>query len=317
MIEETPLFCYWAYGLIIASEIPLADLLPSKRSKADVHIRYAKLTEDLIAERMRASEVFDRSGRRVLVTENAFCIEWDKVGRILIQGGHEVLVDPEPGVPDDDLQPFLTGPVLAVLLHQQGNFVLHASAVAINGAAVLFLGSKGDGKSTLAAHLQVRGHQLISDDIVPVSFFDTEAVILPGFPRLKLYEDAIVAVGERPDRYPLIHRYVDKRSFRYSEEFPQGPLKLVGVYILTDSDRVRLEPMNPSSSFIEVTKHSFLNRFLAAMNSRQEHFKQCDQLVRSIPIANLSRPHHFEAMDEVCAVLEGHANVLVHRNTHS
>src|SRR6185369_1913510 len=116
--------------------------------------------------------------------------------------------------------------VLSILFHQRGHLVLHASAVVIDNAAVVFLGAKGYGKSTLAAHLQVRGHQLISDDIVPVNFIEDRALTTPGYPRIKLFEDSIMAVGENPANLPLIHRFVEKRSFQCAENFSTKPILL-------------------------------------------------------------------------------------------
>lgn len=295
---------YWAYGLSIESEIPLSDLVASQSSKADVRIRYLELPDSLISDSITQPEVFERPGCRILVDENAMCIEWDRVGRFLVREGREVLVDADADATEEDLQPFLTGPILAVLLHQRGSFVLHSSSVVIDGGAVVFLGNKGDGKSTLAAHLQVRGHQLISDDLVPIGFEGSSVITSPGFPRVKLFDDSIVAAGEQPSDFPVIHRFVDKRSFRFAETFPTAPYKIRAIYVLSEAEAVGLEELNPTTAFIEVTKNSFLNRFLAAMNSQRSHFEQCHRLVTSVPVRKLSRPHNFAAMDEVCSLLQ-------------
>ena len=49
-----------------------------------------------------------------------------------------------------------------------GPELLHATAIAINGAGVLLLGPSGSGKSDLALRLIDRGAVLISDDGVLV-----------------------------------------------------------------------------------------------------------------------------------------------------
>ena len=301
---------YWVYGLEIASEIRLRDLLPSTAPSADVEIRYDEISDSVIADLLADAEVFEKPGCRILTTANAMCVHWDRVGKFLVHAGSQVLVDPEPNVLEDDLQPFLIGPILAVLLHQRGSFVLHSSAVVIDDAVMVFLGSKGDGKSTLAAHLQVRGHQLISDDLVPVSFDRDSVLTYPGFPRIKLFEDAILAVGEQPERFPLVHRFVEKRSFRHTEQFPMKPLEIRGVYILSDNETVSLEAVAPAAAFIELTKHSFLNRFLNAMKNQQEHFEQCQKVVRSVPVQKLNRPREFAVMNQVCSLLEDDAQKL-------
>jgi len=303
---------YWAYGITIDSEVRLDDLLSAElTSKGDVRISYRQITESIIGQHLENFELIESPGRRLRVSENAMYVAWDRVGKFLVHSGSEVLVEPEIAVPDTELQPFITGPVLSVLLHQRGLFVLHSSAVTIGGAAVVFLGAKGYGKSTLAAHLQVRGHQLISDDLVPVSFAGDHAVTFPGYPRIKLNEDSIVAVGERPERFPLIHRFVEKRSFKHTEEFSKKSFEMLAVYILAESDGIAIETLSPSDAFIELTKHSFLKNLMNAMNGTREHFQQCEKLVQSVPVFKLGRPHDFAVMEEVCMKIEDHIQKLV------
>jgi hypothetical protein len=241
------------------------------------------------------------------------CISWERVGTFLVHDGNEVIVEPEPNVTADDLQPFLTGPVLSVLLHQRGLFVLHASAVVIDGAAVAFLGAKGDGKSTLAAHLQVRGHRLIGDDIVPVDLQNSFALVASGFPRIKLYNDSIMAVGHDPSNFPFIHRFVEKRSFQYPDNFSTEPISLHSLYILSEGDKVSLERQGQASTFIEITRHTYMNRYLKALGGESEHFEHCRKLIQKLPVWKLNRPRDFKAMDEVCEMIETN----VRKNGHS
>lgn len=237
-------------------------------------------------------------------------IEWERVGRFHVSRGREVRVDPDDGVTEADLQPFITGPVLSVLLHQRGLWVLHGSAVSIEDKAIAFLGSKGYGKSTLAAHLQMRGHQLISDDLVPIKFVRERAITYPGYPRIKLNEDSIIAVGDQPDTFPLVHRLIEKRSFRPASGISEQPIELSAVCVLAENTTVSVDHMNPAAAFVELIKHSFLKQFLNAMNAQREHFHQCERLVRSIPIMRLDRPHDFAMMNDVCGRVEEHARSL-------
>jgi len=253
---------------------------------------------------MADGEVFEWPTGKIVATQGAMSVQWHRVGTFLIHGGSEVIIEPEPSVPPEDLQPFLTGPVLSVLLHQRGSLVLHASAVVIGNSAVAFLGAKGDGKSTLAAHLQVRGHRLIADDIVPVNLENNDPMVVAGFPRIKLYNDSIAAVGEEPSDFPVIHRYVEKRSFRYCDSVSSEPISLRGVYVLSESDEVGLEELGHAAAFIEITRHSFVNRYLKALKDESKHFQQCHELIKRIPVCRLNRPREFSVMNDVCKLLE-------------
>lgn len=305
MEKSIKTYFYQVSGMTLDSEIALPDLIKTD-SAPDVRIRYGKIAEAEVEKYLDSAETLQKRGFRIRVAARAIFIEWERLGKVLIRDGAEVTVEPDAGVLEEDLQPFLTGPVLSVLLHQRGCFVLHASSVVIDRAAVIFLGAKGYGKSTLAAHLQVRGHRLISDDIVPVNFDEDRVLICPGYPRIKLFEDSIAAVGENPQDLPLIHRFVEKRSFQCAENFSTAPIVLRAVYVLAEAETVSLEKLNAADAFIEITKNTYLNKYLEALDSLPEHFRQCRKLIASVPVYRLKRPHDFGLMNEVCAALEDH-----------
>jgi hypothetical protein len=303
-------YLYRAYGLNIKSALPLPDLVGTE-FEHDVRITYGQVTGTPKLQSLQEfGQVFERPGFRIDVTKRAVCIRWDRVGTFIVEGGTEIVIEPDAGVSEADLQPFLTGPVLSVLLHQRGYFVLHASAVAIGDAAVAFLGTKGDGKSTLAAHLQVRGHRLIADDIVPVNVTNDGAVVAAGFPRIKLYDDSIMAVGAEPSNFPLIHSFVEKRSFQHPNTFAPEPVKLCALYVLGEGEEVRLNDLGHASAFIELTRHTFINRYLRAMDDESKHFQDCRELAMRLPVSMLERPRDFSFINEVCEIVEDHVRSL-------
>lgn len=304
MYSNLNTYFYRAFGMNIRSEMPLPDLVTAA-SGSDIAVRYGEVRNSELVRKMFAdAEIFERPGVRLLVKGGSMCIRWDGVGDFLVNEGREVTVHPDVDVSEADLHPFVTGPVISVLLHQRGYFVLHASAVVISDAAVAFLGAKGDGKSTLAAHLQVRGHRLISDDIVPVRFESGGPNVLAGFPRIKLFGDSISAVGECPDNFPRVHRFVEKRSFNVSNDFSSEPIPLQRIYVLSDAPDVGSEELGPAAAFIELTRHTYVNKYLKALGSESDHFQQCQSLLQDVPVWQLRRPRDFAAMEEVCELIE-------------
>lgn len=92
--------------------------------------------------------------------------------------------------------------------------LLHGSSVAIQGSAVVFLGHKGRGKSTIASKLYSCGHHLISDDHI---VFEKDASgnlsVIPAYPHIKLWENAIYStLGKTPDELHLLDPQLDKRD---------------------------------------------------------------------------------------------------------
>src|SRR3989441_9254395 len=138
-------------------------------------------------------------GNGVRATAGEARVALPGVGRFLVREGREIVVEPSPKVTEAALRAFLLGPVLAVALHQRGRLVHHASAVALDGGAVAFLGGSGRGKSTLAGTLYRRGHRLIADDVLVVSDAADGPCAWPGIPQLKLWPDTAAALGDRSE----------------------------------------------------------------------------------------------------------------------
>jgi hypothetical protein len=102
----------------------------------------------------------------------------------------------EPGVSAERFEEVLLGPPIAFALAGRDVWCLHASAVLVDGRAVLFLGHSGQGKSTLAAFCDGPGGlPRIADDITPCAFFGGRPCARPHFPQLKLTAEAQYPVG--------------------------------------------------------------------------------------------------------------------------
>ena len=302
---------YLAYGIRITTSFPLDDL-PLADGPTDVTVRSGRVSESLVDSLMSGTRSFENPGAKFRFSPRAMYARWDRVGKVLVRDGNEVIVERESGATTEDLGPFLTGPVLAALLHQRGCFVLHASCISINGAAAVFVGPKGYGKSTLAAHLRARGHGLLSDDIVPLLTRDDKVWIEPGFPRIKLYDDSIEAIGADPADFPTIHRFASKRSMQTKETRDTGPVPLRAIYILNESSKFRITKPSPADAFIEVMKNVHLGRFLEETRCQSSYFLFCQDLTRRVPVFRLERPSSFTEMPRVLDGLEQHISEIAH-----
>src|SRR5215218_6629728 len=137
---------------------------------------------------------------------------WQNVGSFLVLGGRTIVVDPSPAADERILRLFVLGPVLAMLLCQRGYLLLHASAVAVADEAVLFLGSAGWGKSTMAAALHARGYRLATDDVAVLQVGERCPMLLPSFPQLRLWPEALASLGDDPEKLPQCNPLFEKRA---------------------------------------------------------------------------------------------------------
>ena len=86
---------------------------------------------------------------------------------------------------------FLLYHALPLLLQQRGALVFRASAVVVDGKAVLFMGPTAIGKSTIAAAICQRGAAPLSDGVSVIR----GSTAWPGYPHRVLYPDAMEALG--------------------------------------------------------------------------------------------------------------------------
>jgi hypothetical protein len=293
--ERAGPYSYAAYGLGLRSSVPLPTALPHD-GVVDVVIRpepLSQVTADLAAR-----------GAHTWVTRGEAHLRLPQIGTFLIRSGVEVLVDPDPEADDGLLQLAILGPVLATLLQQRGGLVLHASAVEMAGAAVGFLGTRGAGKSTTAAALGARGFPLLADDMLAVWLANDEPRVARGLPQLKLWPDAVRALGGDPDLLPPIHALIGKRAQRADESFCGRPaLPLACLYVLCGGEAIRIAPLPPREAFLQIVAHSYGIEWLHE-TSGPEQFRDRAELVRRIPVRLLQRPSGLELIPRLARLVE-------------
>ena len=129
-------------------------------------------------------------------------------------------------------------------------------------------------------------------------------MVLPGFPQLKLWRDAVAHLGDEPEALPRLHRQLeDKRSRRIHRGFSREPLPLRHIYILAEGPCQAIESLHRQESFVELVRHSYALRFLGNSGATRLHFRQCVRLAGAVPIYRLKRPRSLSALSNVAFLL--------------
>jgi hypothetical protein len=283
---------YRAYGLRIDSEFALPGLLPGD-GPADAVVHAGEVdpgSEPAPVPRFVGSA---REG----------ILSWDEAGAARVRNGEDVVVGARQGVDDGMLAAFVVGPVFGILLSQRGLTPLHASAVAVDGRAVAFLGGPGWGKSTLAAALHARGHPIVADDIVAVRLADARATVLPGFPQLKLWPETVSTLGGDPDGLARVVAGAHKRLRPSPAGFSHDELPLAGIYVLADEGGPQVEPLEPADAVIELVRHAWAARSLHA-TAPAERLSRFARLAETVPVRRLRRPMALESLAELGEFVE-------------
>lgn len=293
-------FAYAAYGLGIESMVELPGLITAP-GPADVAV--------ITGSVRRPAEASGPPTGLAHVTAGEAYLFWPMVAMV-VRDGREIVVDPAPGTEARAIGAFVTGPGFGVLLHQRGFLTLHGSAIARRGGAVAFLGAPGWGKSTMAAALQARGHDLVADDVVAVTGLDGGAPLaVPAFPQVKLWPDALAWLGEDPERLPRVHQAVEKRA-RPAPGFVRQPLPLRRVYVLADAERLAVETLQGHAAVFELVQHSYIAPAVRLLGSAT-HLAQCARLATAVAVRRLCRPRSLADLDTVAALVEGDADLAV------
>ncbi len=286
-------YTYSVYGLTVASELELPELTAGAGAP---RIR--------IAAAPPCSETGDTGGRPTFKGDGlATELHYPGVATLRIRSGNELVVEPVVGADPAAIRALVLGPALGVLLHQRGVLALHASSVLLPAGVVAFMGGSGWGKSTLAASLQRRGHELVADDITAVDTSAAAIAALPAFPQLKLWPEAARALGLDPGTLPRVAADEEKRARRLTAALPPGRLPIAALYVLAEDEALRVEALTAREALIELVRHSFCAPRLAELGVR-DHFLQCAEVARRVPVRRLRRPRVLAGLDAVADLVE-------------
>lgn len=289
------MFSYQAYGLGIHSALPLPGLVAAAAGR-DVAVRLLP-GDSAAAAAADPAWSLEMSGAVAVLSIGG-------IGVFQVRDGQTIEIAPAPGADARLLALYVLGNVMALLLHQRGLFVLHASAVAVAGGAVAFLGQPGWGKSSIAAALHARGHAVIADDVTPVRVARGAAAVLPGFPQLKLAADVVACLGCDPGWLRCLHPLEEKRGWRVAGSFPDIALPLRRLYVLEPGTTVGVAPIRPPDAIVELVRHSYPTRLLQPGGAG--HFRQAAEIARTVPIYRLTRSAALATLPDLARLVEEH-----------
>ncbi|SFS54830.1 aldolase [Paenibacillus sp. BC26] len=285
---------YRAFGLTIASEIALPELLlgPEQACEADVYFEKEDLRQAW-NERSGSDDYYALDGDELMLN-----IEGTAIYRV--RGGNRIAVSPTIGAEDPVVRLYLLGTCMGALLFQRKLMPLHGSAVVINGKAYAFVGDSGAGKSTLAAAFLKRGYTLLTDDVIAVTFNrDRIPVVIPSYPQQKLWQESIDKLGMQSDRYvPL---YETKYAIPVASMFCKEPVPLAGIFELAKADRKETEfrHLQGLERLPTIRYHTYRQFLIAQLGLEQWHFAASVSIADRIDMYQLRRPTEGFTVDDL------------------
>lgn len=303
-IDPTPpLWRYFAFGLLIESDIRLRELEPSLETRA----------ADLTVVRGDAPHILDGPGAAAFRFEvDQAWFSWRDVGDFWIRSRDQIVYRPRADIDEALVSLPLLGPVMGVFLQRRGHLTLHGSAVALKAGVAIFLGDKGAGKSTTAATLISAGKTLLTDDIVAL---EIEAVprLHPAFPQVKLTQEASNAVVLEASLMARPHPDFEKTLLRLDGAFSTTPQTPSAAFVLERGNCFDLVKLSGADALKALMRFSYATRFgrdLITGGAAADHLRQCAALSRAVPVLRMIVPNDLDALTELPDWLEGRMSML-------
>jgi hypothetical protein len=276
---------YVCYGLTIRSEILLPELSPnavdeSSGATADVVIELDHLTDPPPSAAPVAGGLWRDSTSCWLTV--------DDVARFEARAGRRIIIDPVPGAEERAVRLFLLGTVMGAVMMQRGHLVLHGNAIRVGDACAIVVGHSGAGKSTLAAEFARRGLAVLSDDVVPL---DPDGCALPGYPRVKLWEDSLEQFGLAPEGLERVRAEAPKYSvpIALNDDVPR-PVRWIYALETHDGPEFALSPVSGIAKFELLSEHTYRRQLLVDRAALWEHAQLCATVAGRAHVARILRP---------------------------
>jgi hypothetical protein len=293
---------YRMCGLTLASCVELPGVAPEvPAASPDAVVAYGPVPETLPGAARRTLN-WEAGAKRLLLRVPG-------VARFLIQDGRETWLEPMPGRGAGDLAVFITGAVLGVLLHQRGRFVVHASALAVNGEAVVFCGPSGSGKSVLAAALTGAGYPLVADEVCCIDTDGERPMVVPDGRRLKLWADTVERLSLAERKHAVVRAGIEKYWVDPTTPSWGEALPLRAVYFLHPAllpDTAGLQPVAPIDAVAALRVNTYRRRLVRTFGQEQTWLEACGRIVKRAGAWHLTREVRYEALPGVVRMLEEH-----------
>jgi len=292
-------YLYHIFGLNIESAVPFLDM-PQGEGNPDVVIQYGKVPDEIPDAKIKGVSYQAGPGEFLLWVDN--------VARYYVTNGNHILIERESGAADEEVLLFLMGSAMGALLHQRNILPLHGSSIEVDGEGVIFTGPSSIGKSTLAGGFHKRGYPLLSDDVCAVTATNGLVPhIIPGFPRLKLWADALKKLEE--DRKGLDRIRLDQEFEKYFVPFDNAcdrstPVRSVFVLETTNTNEFEIIKLKAGEKLDPILNHTYRPRFLEGLGDKKEHFKQCAAVAAKAAVIRITRPKKGFRLNELMDLVE-------------
>jgi hypothetical protein len=226
------------------------------------------------------------------------------VGTVTVRDGRELTVTLVPGADEGPLPECVINTALPLLLYQRGYLVLRASAVVVQGLAVVFAAGDGGGKSTLAASLYQQGHGLLADDVTAIDMGCRRPAVIPAAPLLRLDGRTASHVGLPQHPLPGAEGRAGKGLTLVERRFAAGPVPLGVIYYLRPGADNNIGYVPLQTALMSIVYHSYPACLMQP--SSVEYLRLWSRLAGIVPVCAFTRRCTLSDLVEQMQMVESH-----------
>jgi hypothetical protein len=300
--------------LVIASDIllPEAPRAEPREAECRFHLHSARHPVDMTRDWFhRWAPESGETALSFAKLQGGYLLRFHRLADFEIStDGAAIDCQPLPGVPAVTLRHLLLDQVAPLVMSLRGRLVLHASAVSTPRGAVAFVGDSGQGKSTLAANLACRGFPVIADDCLLLGEDTDCSVVVPSYPGLRLWPDAVARLfGKGSERSAVAH-YSDKKrvlvgkSDTNSDRVPLWRLFLFPSTGSADPTGIEIERLVGSDALVEIVKRAYVLDVTDRATIARV-FERISKVVARTTVYRLNYPYDFALLPRIGNAVTG------------
>ena len=245
--------------------------------------------------------------RGVLLADGQTYVRWSERFEFLISADGRAIAARALGhAPREAFHTYLLGQALSFALIKQGFDPLHATTIAIDGAAVAFLGESGFGKSSLGAALVQAGHRLLTDDLLVLSEGRCGFIAHPGPPRIKLFpEIARNVLGPNARGTPIAAMAPKLVIPLDGRQTLRSAVPLKTIYVLTPpagdtsgSTSITIRRMSKRQACLALLRNTF-NTAVTDSGRLRRQFAFAGSVAAAVPVKRIAYPRTLRVLPAV------------------
>ena len=282
---------YHAFMMAIGSDLEIPEFDVVDPCKVDVTVYFGAVENSPPKDGETQGTWWARANEVVISIKG--------VARYLVRNGCEIVVDKADGATDAEVCGFLLGSAFAAVLQQRGVLPLHASSIATEKGAILFLGKSGFGKSTLAGQFARLGYQVMSDDVTGVTVEDGGVFAIPSYPSSRMTQTSLdhLEIRNQLEKVPSSVPKFNVPIARHLKE--KQPIYAICVLSLEGIEEPTIRPLRQSVGMNLVAQFTYRGNFMKGMGLLAQRFEMAADISKSVKFFLAERPVNQPSFDSL------------------